>query len=64
VTSKRGRLRQPLSHGLVHELHFVIPQAQGRGRRHADPAHHDAGFRFTVVALGLLPTLAFSDHHR
>jgi hypothetical protein len=25
------------------------------------PARRDAVFRFTVVALGLLPTLAFSD---
>src|ERR1035437_5084906 len=28
------------------------------------PARRDAGFRFTVMAMGLLPTLAFSDPHR
>jgi hypothetical protein len=28
------------------------------------PARRDAGFRFRVMAMGLLPTLAFSDPHR
>jgi hypothetical protein len=35
----------------------------GQYRSHsAEP--HDAGFRFTVMATGLLPTLALSDPHR